>query len=624
MLAVAAIDVLVALGGLLTGGGLGVGSFPARAAIALGSLTSPVNTALVIGAVVLMTKFGQPSPKAKPVTVLAGATLAVATLFGAICLLLGLFSGFGFGSLLEFLLSGLPRLALTAIALVYLLPQVLPERPATPAYGAAPGFGQQQYGQPQYNQQSFGHQDQSPQGYGQQQEHQGYAQQQPEPAQQSYGQQGYAQQPDSAQQPYGQQPESAQHSYGQQPEQAQQPYSQQGFGQQEQVQQGYPAQDQGFGQQDQGYGQQPQSYAGQPGYGQQPQSQAQPPQQQAYKPPVQHEMPALPAGPSAAAPAERQDFGYTEPSYADSNYAPSGTLPNAYAPPQQAPQQDYQPAPYVPADSLPNAYNTPADSLPNAYAPPAESQPSVYNTPAESQPSMYGTPADQPGAYLPQTGQNSYAPQPDPYAPPVESQHSYAPPPADNQPGYGRQGEQPHPAPVYDQQPYPQGETAPSVPYPPVEQPYYEQPPAFDQRGGGQPFSGYSGQEYGQQPLYQEPDPPVDPRSQQIHHAYQQAESYQQSTAGTQPQMNYEPDLRVPDYTGQPTTGQPTTGQPRPYDDPFGHPQAPAYQPQEPQGESTMRFDASMYQGDALGGPAPRGDEPIDPTAIYTPNEPRR
>jgi hypothetical protein len=32
-----------------------------------------------------------------------------------------------------------------------------------------------------------------------------------------------------------------------------------------------------------------------------------------------------------------------------------------------------------------------------------------------------------------------------------------------------------------------------------------------------------------------------------------------------------------------------------------------------------------MYRGDALGGEAPpQGDDPIDPTAIYSPNEPRR
>jgi hypothetical protein len=171
------------------------------------------------------------------------------------------------------------------------------------------------------------------------------------------------------------------------------------------------------------------------------------------------------------------------------------------------------------------------------------------------------------------------------------------------------------------------------VPYPSAEQqyaqPYYEQPPAFEQPRGGQPLTGYSGSEFGQSPpLYQEPDPPVDPRSQQIQHAYQQAANYEQSSAGTQPQMSYESEPRLPDYSGQ----QPQH-RAAPYDDPFGHPQnqqPSAYQPQQqgtwdqPHPESTVRLDPAMYQGDALNGPRREGDDPIDPTAIYTPNDPRR
>jgi hypothetical protein len=41
-----------------------------------------------------------------------------------------------------------------------------------------------------------------------------------------------------------------------------------------------------------------------------------------------------------------------------------------------------------------------------------------------------------------------------------------------------------------------------------------------------------------------------------------------------------------------------------------------------------VRFDPRAYQGDPLGDPGPVGqrddDDPIDPTAIYTPNDPRR
>jgi hypothetical protein len=172
----------------------------------------------------------------------------------------------------------------------------------------------------------------------------------------------------------------------------------------------------------------------------------------------------------------------------------------------------------------------------------------------------------------------------------------------------------------------------------------------------------------------------VDPRSQQLLDAYQQAETYQ-SGAGTQP------DLRVPDYGaparppedlfgnpqqsqpqhGQPQHGQPQHGQPQgqpqygqpqaapqqqqpypgqpqaPYDPQQPYPQQPqqAYEPQQGQydtqqgyrpqhhqapgwgaetpAESTIRLDQS-----ALGEQIRQGDDPIDPTAIYTPNEPRR
>lgn len=36
-----------------------------------------------------------------------------------------------------------------------------------------------------------------------------------------------------------------------------------------------------------------------------------------------------------------------------------------------------------------------------------------------------------------------------------------------------------------------------------------------------------------------------------------------------------------------------------------------------------MRLDPTMFRGDALNDPPRQGDDPIDPTAIYTPNEPR-
>src|SRR5690606_34818526 len=115
-----------------------------------------------------------------------------------------------------------------------------------------------------------------------------------------------------------------------------------------------------------------------------------------------------------------------------------------------------------------------------------------------------------------------------------------------------------------------------------------------------QPFTGYSGVEYARH-AYEDPAPAVDPRSQQLAHAYQQAEVYQQSQAGVQ----YTPPAR-------------------PYDDPFGHPQTPSAsytgrqhygQQQEQAGETTAALEA--YRPDRDSG------DTLDPTAIYTPGEHR-
>ncbi|WP_245764948.1 hypothetical protein [Nonomuraea jiangxiensis] len=628
MLVAGLVDVLVLIGHILVSPSFSVSTVES-ARMNLPALVSPVVTALLLGSVLLVTKVGTPSPKAKLITYGAVAGLSLATLFGVISFLLGLFAGGGFRSLLEFVLQGVPQLALTAIALVYLLPQVLPERPVAQVY--QPQFGQQppHFGQPQqqfgHPEQQFGHPEQQGPGYGQQPpagygqppsgQQPGYGQQDPsaaygqqDPAAAPFQQPGYGQQPPSGQQPppsdYGQQPPSGQQQpgYGQQPPSGQQPdYGQQppsgqqpGYGQQPPSgqQPGYgqqppSGQQSGYGQQpptgqQPGYGQQPPS-GQQPGYGQQPPSFGGQPEPPSYGPPADHQQPnpqaaygqqqpepyqpvraALPAGPSAL-------------DYATPPAAPS-------APEYATPPADYQPAPYVPADSQPNVYGQPS---PNPYAPAGNDQPNPYAPAPEQQPGQYAPPEPAPSAFAPQADQ-----------------------------------------------PFPPGDTTPDVRYPQADQGSYFGQSAFDQpatQPGGQPFSGYSGHEYATPNAYQEPDPPVDPRSQQLMDAYQQAETYQHSTAaGTQPE------LRVPDYSSQ-------AG--RSYDDPFGHPQQhpqqpAAYEPQqgqyqpthqappqppgwpEPQGESTMRLDASATP---FGGDQRRpGDDPIDPTAIYTPNEPRR
>ncbi|NAS24446.1 hypothetical protein GT755_22495 [Herbidospora sp. NEAU-GS84] len=105
----------------------GAAEFGIRSVVALSELTSPVNAALVLGAVLLSTRFGgAPTPKSGLITMGGAGTLAVATLFGAISLLGSLFSGLGFGGKLETLLLGVPTFALTGLALVYVLTMVSP------------------------------------------------------------------------------------------------------------------------------------------------------------------------------------------------------------------------------------------------------------------------------------------------------------------------------------------------------------------------------------------------------------------------------------------------------------------------------------------------------------------
>ncbi|MEU7861490.1 hypothetical protein [Nonomuraea sp. NPDC049141] len=599
MLAGGGLNILVAIGKVLVSssgslsGDLAL-SFADRAFSNFGNFTSPVTTALLLGSVLLLTKVGTPSPQAKPVAFGAAAMLGIATLFGAITLVLGLFAGNGARLTAEFVLRGVPVLALTGIALVYLLPLVLPDRPAV---------------QPQ-------------QGYGQQFPNAPYGQQ--PPMQQPYGEQPPFAGVPAEQQGYGQQPPS----YGGQPEQV-------GYGQQPPSVGGQPD-GQGAPVGQPGYGQQPPSYGGapeQPGYAQQPAPTPQPATAAADQ---NHGQPDQ-GFPQPGFGATDPSFPQPKPEYQPAPYVPADSQPNAFGQPYNTP--DNQAVPYIPADSQPNAY-TPADSQANAYAP-ADSQANGYQT-VDSQPNAYTPAASPPNTYAPADSQaNSYQTvdsQPNAYTPAANPPNPFAP--IDNQPNPWAPADQPPPA----AQPQPQFGQQPYVPN------------AFDQPQG-QPFTGFSGQEYATPAAYQEPDPPVDPRSQQLLDAYQQAETYQHSA------NSGAPDLRVPDYASQ--------QQATPYDDPFGHPQQlqqPGYPPQppahqaqppahqapyephqaqyepqpaqyepqpyqphhqaagwnEPPTEATVRLDQSMFRGDALGDGPGQGDDPIDPTAIYAPNEPRR
>ncbi|OUC92198.1 hypothetical protein CA984_31055 [Streptosporangium minutum] len=367
--------------------------------------------------------------------------------------------------------------------------------------------------------------------------------------------------------------------------------------------------------------------------------------QPASAPQPPYSQPALPPAPSSAGSdgygssegygasdgyGRQQAHGYAQPTgdgYSQAAYAPPaqdqphGNQAASYAP-AQTPAEPYTPSPYVAADVQPPAPARPYEPPVTAYDPP------IYATPAEQQPqaplyaepqhSGYGSPAE---------------PQHPGYGSPAEPQHPGYGQPADAQlPGYAPQPEQQQ-APFYQAQPeayqaqpeapapYTPADVQPRVSFDSQAQSSFPQPP----ENYGQPFGGYSGAEFARptEPNlhYSAPDP-VDPRSQQMAQAYQQAESYQQQTQGGEPQ------LRVPEYGASQAGGS--------YDDPFGHPQTPqappAAQPYQQQGghqwdppaDATLRFDPSSYQGDPLNDPnAGRNSwdsQPaIDPTAIYKP-----
>ncbi|WP_326820179.1 hypothetical protein [Streptosporangium sp. NBC_01756] len=659
MIAIASASVLVGIERLLFGGSTSSASssFGIRAFGYVDDFTSPVTVALLVGAVLLAGHLGPVLSRMKLMTQVAVGMLGLAALFGVVGLFGALFSGDAtIGRKVEFLLLSVPGLALAVLALLYLLPKVTSAAPRLAGVRAEGGsfrpqeqYAQEQQAYPQGGhaqpvpQQGFQPQEQAsqqgyPQGYQPQEQapQQGYQQGQGFPAQEQASQQGF--------QPHGQGYPQGGHA---------QPVPQQGFQPQEQAsQQGYPQgyqpqeqapqqgyqqeqsfQGQGFPAQEQApqQGFQPQEQAPQGGYqpqGQTPQGgHAQPQAQAAPVPQLPYSQPALPPARSSAATSDgygqQSAHAYTPPTgdgYSPAAYAPPvetqapGNQPAPYAQaqlPPPAPAEPYTPSPYVAADAQPSAPAAPYDPPATAYDPP------IYATPAEQPQQAPGYPDAQfPG-----------------YPPPAAAQHpGYAPPADSPAPGYSPQPEQQQ-ASFYQPQPetyQPQSEAY--QPQPETYQPQSEAPadnrqqtafdnqeqPSFPQppENYGQPFTGYSGAEFARptEPNLHYPAPdPVDPRSQQMAQAYQQAESYQQQSQGTEPQ------LRVPEYGSSPQGGS--------YDDPFGHPQTPpAAQPYQQSGhqwdqpaDATLRFDPSSYQGDPLGGNSWDSQPAIDPTAIYRP-----
>ncbi|MBG0828048.1 hypothetical protein HS041_09740 [Planomonospora sp. ID67723] len=665
MVATASGSVLVGIERLLFGGSsFGEASFAVRAAGYLSNLTSPVTVALLVGAVLLAGDLGPAIRRLKPMVYVAVGTLGLAVLFGVIGLLGGVFTGAtDFLEKVEFLLVHVPLLGLTALALLYLLPKAMPAAPRAGGFHSAPevggsvgfrpdgGLG----GNPQHYQPSSAPAPapQAPFQAPQPQEQAPYAPQ--GQAQAPYAPQGQAQGAAAFQQeppafPQGN-PAPAFHQ-----EPAAPAFQQEAPG----APYGQPALPPAPGHAE--------PYGRQPGSGFASQENAYAP-----RPDDVYAAPAFPAQDSSyGASAEGPSYGAQHSGYGQ-------------APAQPEPQV-YTPSPYVAADVQPPAPATSYEPPMSAYDPPApaysapaeqqgygEQQPSYTPSPTDPQLSSYGQQSGPSFSSYGQQDSQSYGQQDSQSYGQQDSQsygqqdsqsygqqdsqsygqqdsQSYgqqdsqfpAYTPAQTEPQLPSYGQQPDSLPSYAQaqpeqqvpfyepqvpaaQPYTPADSQPRLPFDGQDRSSFPQPP----ENYGQPLTGYSGAEFARQnepePHYPAPDP-VDARSQQIAHAYQQAENYQQQSQGA------EPPLRVPEYTASQTGGYDQGGYDQGgYDSSFGHPQTSQSGPswETPPAEATLRFDPSAYQGDPLSGPAPAApaapasptwdSQPIDPTAIYTP-----
>lgn len=138
MLVTAAVSVLVLVAHVLFGD---TGGFGVRAGTALDDLSHPIRPALALGAVLLATRFGPVSPRARLLLFGALGTLGLAALFSLLGLGALVFAGaLSAGTKVQLLLLGLPQLALLAIALLYGLHllKTLPQA-AAPAAPFGPG-----------------------------------------------------------------------------------------------------------------------------------------------------------------------------------------------------------------------------------------------------------------------------------------------------------------------------------------------------------------------------------------------------------------------------------------------------------------------------------------------------
>jgi hypothetical protein len=254
-----------------------------------------VNIIAPVVAVLLVTAVGEPTPRAKLITLGAAALLAVVIFFGLIFeVLLGFIGVTQEVSFLDGLkVVAVPMLVLFALAGVALLVvfRIWQGMFYVPKPAAAPQAAWSGYGyQAPYGQQGYAQPGQAQPGQPQ------YGQQQPQYGQQAeYGQQHAAAQPTAQAQPQQPYAQPTQQQYGQQAGYAQQqPYGQSG----------YPAQQPAWGQQQPAQQAQPGTY-GQGTYGATPDQPAAPAQPATGSPAGQEEDPDRTGivGPSSGSPA---------------------------------------------------------------------------------------------------------------------------------------------------------------------------------------------------------------------------------------------------------------------------------------------------------------------------------
>ncbi|MEU6407290.1 hypothetical protein [Microbispora sp. NPDC046933] len=671
MLAVVITTVLVTIARMLIGSSLS-STFGIRAAASLAPLVSPVSTALAAGAVLLVAKAGAPTPRARLVALGAAGSLGLGIVFAVIAVLGVLVGDLAtFRDRFEYLITGLPMIALAVFGALFSLSTASALQPAREPVGDYFGRREDAYPPQSYApalpQAPQGpHGQQVPQGYGEAQgvgapahtPNPGAVPGQQGPGQQGPGQQGPGQQqfghpapgdPQNNPLPGQNGPQGAPHAAPL----AAAPSGQHavpGQGQHsgpQNMPQNMPQNVPHSGQYDAPHQGQPQS---------QPQGQPQGPAYGQSAPAPAH--PQLP--PAEHRYAEHQQYAdqyaqdqyaqdqygqdqYTQDQYPQDQYGQEQRGQGAFG--QERPQdvygQEYEPQPsYSPA---PTAPQPPPFGQPGA---PAPAQGPGHGQAQQPRPSLHDV---QTGAHYADYGAQGYqqerpatggygaqpeaaAPQRSDYSPPpqgpVFDQYGYAGQQTDSG-GYGQFPSAPPAAPGGPGAQDPRGYGQPSYDQSSYEQPSYDQP-SYDPTAGrapearpyeqdqsygqGAPFSGYSGQAFARQapehaaggPAFDAPpayEGPADPREQQLAQAYQQAQSYRKGALPDHPTGPQD----LPEY----------------YDNPLGHPQSePApFQPPAPAvaDQMTVRFDPSTYTGDPLSDPL-RREEPLDPTAIYTPD----